>query len=135
MLDLLTHEKLRRFVIKHVLPRQYIDFQLAIRKWKLPDAFARAGYEAFNQMLKPVFGDPSRFTQDLTRGSEQFHGKLMLLSSECSFVGYAFQEQFHMPFMPRQTVHVKAPMMGHNMLTLNPAWSVALISDFLQDLR
>ena len=100
-----------------------------------PDAFARAGYEAFNQMLKPVFGDPSRFTQDLTRGSEQFHGKLMLLSSECSFVGYAFQEQFHMPFMPRQTVHVKAPMMGHNMLTLNPAWRVALISDFLQDLR
>jgi proline iminopeptidase len=59
----------------------------------------------------------------------------MLLSSECSFVGYAFQEQFHMPFMPGQTVHVKAPMMGHNMLTLNPAWSVALIGDFLQDLR
>ena len=100
-----------------------------------PDAFARAGYAAFNQMLRPVFGDPSRFTQNLILGSEHFHGKLMLLSSECSFVGYAFQEQFHMPFMPRQTVHVKAPVMGHNMLTLNPAWSVALISDFLQDRR
>ena len=95
-----------------------------------PDAFERAGYEAFNSMLKPIFDNPKSFTADLTQGTNRFQGPLMLLSSECSFVGYTFQQQFHMPVMPPQTRHVLAPAMGHNMLTLNPAWSVALIREF-----
>jgi proline iminopeptidase len=94
-----------------------------------PDAFERAGYEAFSSMLTPVFDNPARFT-DLTGGANRFKGPLMLLSSECSFIGYSFQQQFHMPVMPRQTRHVQAPAMGHNMLTLNPDWSVALIRNF-----
>ena len=35
-----------------------------------------------------------------------------------------------MPFLPAQTVHLEAKAMGHNMLTLNPGWSVATISAF-----
>ena len=32
--------------------------------------------------------------------------------------------------MPAQTLHLQAKAMGHNVLTLNPAWSVAVIADF-----
>jgi proline iminopeptidase len=53
-----------------------------------------------------------------------------MLSSECSFIGYPYQQQFHMPSMPAQTVHVQAVAMGHNMLTLNAAWSMAVIGRF-----
>jgi hypothetical protein len=35
-----------------------------------------------------------------------------------------------MSSMPAQTVHVQALAMGHNMLTLNPAWSMAVIGKF-----
>lgn len=95
-----------------------------------PDAFARAGYAAFSDMLKPVLDDPENFTHDLTRNIAAYQGKLLLLSSECSFIGYPFQQQFHLPLLPAQTVHLQAKAMGHNMLTLNPAWSVATIGAF-----
>lgn len=95
-----------------------------------PNAFARAGYAAFSNMLKPVLDHPDSFTQDLTNSTAAYRGKLLLLSSECSFIGYQFQQAFHMPFLPAQTVHLEAKAMGHNMLTLNPAWSVAAISAF-----
>lgn len=94
------------------------------------DAFTRAGYAAFAQMLKPVLDRPERFSHDLTQGLASYRGALLMISSECSFIGHAFQQQQHMPLMPAQTVHLKAPAMGHNMLTLNPAWSVATIDAF-----
>ena len=96
-----------------------------------PDAFARAGYAAFDNMLKPVLDHPESFTQDLTNGVAAYKGKLLMLSSECSFIGYKYQQEFHVPSMPTQTVHVQALAMGHNMLTLNPAWSLATIDRFL----
>lgn len=95
-----------------------------------PNAFARAGYAAFSNMLKPVLDHPDSFTQDLTHDTAAYQGKLLMLSSECSFIGYQFQQEFHMPFLPAQTVHLQAKAMGHNMLTLNPAWSVATVSAF-----
>ena len=96
-----------------------------------PDAFERAGYAAFDNMLKPVLDHPESFTQDLTNGVAAYKGKLLMLSSECSFIGYKYQQEFHVPSMPTQTVHVQALAMGHNMLTLNPAWSLATIDRFL----
>ncbi|WP_296447886.1 alpha/beta fold hydrolase [Rhodoferax sp. UBA5149] len=96
-----------------------------------PNAFERAGYAAFSNMLKPVLDHPESFTQDLTHNTAAYTGQLLLLSSECSFIGYRFQQQFHMPFLPAQTVHREAKAMGHNMLTLNPAWSVDVIGKFL----
>ena len=95
-----------------------------------PKAFERAGYAAFSKMLKPVLDYPENFTQNLTDNTAAYQGKLLMLSSECSFIGYRFQQAFHMPFLPAQTVHMEAKAMGHNMLTLNPAWSVAAISAF-----
>jgi proline iminopeptidase len=94
------------------------------------DAFARAGYAAFDNMLKPVLKRPESFTQDLTKGVAAYEGQLLMLSSQCSFIGYPYQQAFHMPSMPAQTVHVQAMTMGHNLLTLNPAWSVALVDEF-----
>ena len=62
-------------------------------------------------------------------------GKLLMLSSECSFIGYQFQQEFHIPSLPAQTVHLEAKAMGHNMLTLNPGWSVVVIGEFFGDDR
>jgi proline iminopeptidase len=94
------------------------------------NSFERAGYDAFNHMLKPVLDHPENFTQNLTDNVTAYQGKLLLLSSECSFIGYKYQQEFHMPSLPSQTVHLEAKAMGHNMLTLNAAWSVAVISKF-----
>jgi len=95
-----------------------------------PNVFKRGGYEAFNNMLKPVMDDPNSFTYDLTEGISNYDGKVMLISSECSLFGYEFQEKYHVPKLPHQTIHVKARNMGHNMLTLNPEWSLNTIGDF-----
>lgn len=97
-----------------------------------PDAFARAGYAAFQNMLQPVLDRPERFTQNLTENIAAYRGKLLMLSSECSFIGYQYQQEFHIPSLPAQTLHLEAKAMGHNMLTLNPAWSVATVGGFLR---
>ncbi|WP_193755567.1 alpha/beta hydrolase [Psychromonas sp. psych-6C06] len=95
------------------------------------NAFVRGGYDAFNSMLKPVMENPALFSDDLTDGIKNYTGHLMMISSECSEFGYAFQEQFHQPQMPKQTIHIKAKKMGHYMLTLNPQWSLVKINPFL----
>lgn len=97
-----------------------------------PDIFKRAGYEAFSNMMKPVMDNPDSFTYDLTNGISRYRGDLMLISSECSVIGYAYQEKYHIPKLPAQTVHVKAASMGHNMLTLNPEWSLQTIAKFFK---
>ena len=94
------------------------------------NSFERAGYDSFDNMLKPVLDHPANFTQDLTHNVAAYKGKLLMLSSECSFIGYKFQQEFHIPSLPAQTVHLEAKAMGHNMLTLNAAWSVAVIGEF-----
>lgn len=95
-----------------------------------PNIFKRGGYEAFNNMLKPVMDDPNSFTYDLTEGIFNYDGEIMLISSECSQFGYEFQKKYHIPKLPRQTIHVNARNMGHNMLTLNPEWSLNTIGEF-----
>lgn len=98
-----------------------------------PDSFERAGYAAFDSMLKPVLDHPESFTRDLTHNIAAYQGKLLMNSSECSFIGYEFQREFHIPSLPSQTVHLEAKAMGHNMLTLNSAWSLAVIGKFFGD--
>lgn len=95
-----------------------------------PDAFERAGYAAFDNMLKPLLNHPEIFSLDLTKGVAAYKGRLLMLSSECSFIGYQYQQEFHTPSLPAQTAHVQAKAMGHNMLTLNPTWSLAVIDRF-----
>lgn len=97
------------------------------------NAFTRAGYGAFANMLKPVLNDSAKFQYDLTQGISDYQGKLMMISSECSFIGYAYQQRFHIPLLPKQTRHVQAMAMGHNMLTLNPVWSVETMAGFFDD--
>lgn len=92
--------------------------------------FKRGGYEAFSNMLKPVMDDPTSFTYDLTNNISEYRGDLMLISSECSVFGYDFQNKYHIPKLPIQTKHIKAENMGHNMLTLNPEWSLTTIGNF-----
>ena len=43
---------------------------------------------------------------------------------------YRFQQEFHIPSLPAQTVHLEAKVMGRNMLTFNSVWSVAVIGGF-----
>lgn len=99
----------------------------------MPDnSFVRAGYDSFSNMLKPVMNDPKNFVTDLTHGISNYKGHLLMISSECSFIGYSYQELLHIPLMPPSTVHLKAVSMGHNMLTLNPAWSLEVIDQFFK---
>lgn len=93
-------------------------------------AFERAGYDAFNNMLKPVLDKPETFTQNLLQNIHAYSGKLLMLSSTCSFIGYDYQTEFHIPHLPPQTQHLKAINMGHNMLSLNADWSVQQLSAF-----
>jgi len=46
--------------------------------------------------------------------------------------GFDFQEKYHIPKLPVQTIHTKAENMGHNMLTLNSAWSLKVLNDFFR---
>lgn len=94
------------------------------------DTFIRGGFAAFNTMLKPIMQDPALFTYDLSDGIKEYQGELMMISSECSEFGYAFQQKYHQARMPDQMIHVKADNMGHNMLTLNPEWSLGKIEPF-----
>lgn len=97
-----------------------------------PDTIKRAGYGAFSTMMKPVMNNPDAFTDDLTKRISRYRGDLMMISSECSLIGYAYQQKYHLPKLPAQTVHVKAQGMGHNLLTLNPDWSLQTIATFFK---
>lgn len=97
-----------------------------------PDSFKRAGYEAMNNTVKVMLDNPDMFTYDLTDGIAMYHGDLMLISSECSVLGTEYQEKYHLAKLPPQTLHVKAAGMGHNMLTLDPEWSLKTIGAFFK---
>jgi proline iminopeptidase len=96
-----------------------------------PNIFIRGGYEAFNNMLKPVMDNPETFSYDLTNGITYYEGKLLMISSECSAIGFDFQDKYHISKLPPQTIHKITENMGHNMITLNPEWSLKIISEFL----
>ncbi len=95
------------------------------------NSFVRGGFDAFNSMMKPVMGNSTLFSDNLTDGIKNYVGQLMMISSECSEIGYGFQKQYHLAKMGKQTIHIKAEKMGHNMLSLNPVWSLGIMEPFL----
>lgn len=97
-----------------------------------PNMTTRVGYEVYNNMWQPIIDNPESFTADLTAGLGEYHGDLMLISSECSILGSTFQEQHNLPLLPPQTVHVKAAKTGHHVLTLNPEWSMRTLEAFFK---
>ena len=96
------------------------------------DMFIRGGYESFNSILKPIMERPESFPYDLTTGISEYRGGLLLISSDCSIIGSVFQEKYHLPKLPAQTVHVKASNSGHNLLTEEPEWSLKTIGRFFK---
>ncbi len=120
------------FVMTEVLNRNQPGPPYQCPGQAMPDqSFVRAGYDAFDAMLKPVFDDPEAFTHELTKGIAAYRGGMLFLSSECSLAGFNFQQKHHIQLMPKQTQHVMAANMGHNFLTLNPEWSLSVIRRFL----
>lgn len=97
-----------------------------------PNTFKRLGYEAYNSIYAPVIDNPDSFTYDFTNGISEYHGDLMLISTECSILGHEFQEKYNLPKLTPQTVHVKAENVGHNVLTLKPEWSLQTIESFFK---
>jgi proline iminopeptidase len=75
--------------------------------------------------------DPSLWDRDLAAGMESFPGRVLLLSSECSFIGYEYQERLHRARLPASAEHIRLPAAGHNMFTLHPAAAIRAVRAFL----
>lgn len=97
-----------------------------------PNSFKRMGYGVYNTIIKPVMDNPGSMKYDFTNGIAAYHGDLLLMSGQCSILGPAYQEKYAIPKLPKQTIHIKAPNMGHHMITLNPEWSLKTIRMFLK---
>lgn len=97
-----------------------------------PNSFKRMGYEAYNTIIKPVMDNPGSMKYDFTNGVAAYRGDLLLMSGECSILGPAYQEKYAIPKLPKQTIHIKVPNMGHHMITLNPEWSLKNIRNFFR---
>ncbi len=97
-----------------------------------PNIFKRFGFQSYNSLIQPIMDNPDLFTWDLTNGIAEYHGDLMLMSSECSILGYAYQEKYNISKLPPQTVHVKTEKMGHHMITLNTEWTLQTIRKFFR---
>jgi proline iminopeptidase len=95
-------------------------------------SFTRAGYASFNALMMPFMKHPEQFTFDMAAGVENYAGQILLLSSECSFIGYDYQEAYHRNRFPHSAQHVMIPKTGHNMITLKPAESLNTIRSFLK---
>lgn len=97
-----------------------------------PNTFNRFGYETYNNIMAPVINNPDSFKLDLTEGINNYHGDLILIASECSILGYKYQQKYALPKLPSQTIFVKVEHEGHNVLTLNPQWSIQTIMKFFK---
>ncbi len=95
-------------------------------------AFRRAGSASLESMLPYMNGEkPWHF--NLTAGVERYSGKLLMLSGECSFIGYDFQERYHRASLPAAARHVLMKKTGHDMVSERPEETVALLREFLRD--
>ena len=94
-------------------------------------SFVRAGHLVFKEMIMPLIDHPEKFTFDFTGKLQSFRGKILLLSSECSFVGYEYQKAYHENLYPKSTIHKLIKGTGHNMITMKPDESLIIIRDFL----
>ena len=99
------------------------------------NSFKRAGYSLMKKTVMPMMDDPELFDVDLVTGLKSYKGKLLLLSSSCSFIGYDYQEKFNRKYFPEQTRHIKLEKTGHNFITTNPEISVPIIRKFLGENR
>ncbi len=97
-----------------------------------PGSFTRAGYASFDALMMPYMKKPESWTIDLSAGVENYKGHILLLSSECSFIGFDYQEQYHRKLFPAPTQHVMVPKTGHNMTTLKSMESMKIIRSFLK---
>ncbi len=97
-----------------------------------PGSFSRAGYASFVVLLMPYLKHPEQFTYDLAAGAQNYPGHVLLLSSECSFIGYDYQETYHRKLFPASTRHVMVQKTGHNMITMKPLESLTIIRNFLK---
>lgn len=100
---------------------------------RMPADFSRrSGYAVMKATTMPMMDDPSVFNVDLTDGLKRYNRPLLLLSSECSFIGYDYQEQYHRAYLPAQTEHVKLAQNGHTMFTVRPEAAIALVRGFFR---
>ncbi len=97
------------------------------------NSFLRAGYSVFDKMIMPLMDNPEKFTYDLTDGINSFQGRILLLSSECSFIGYEYQKKYHENLFPKAATHLMIKGTGHNMITLKPEESINIIRNFLKN--
>jgi len=97
-----------------------------------PGSFVRAGYASFSALMMPYMKHPEQFTYDLAAGARNYPGHVLLLSSECSFIGYDYQETYHRKLFSASARHVMVPNTGHNMITLKPVESLTIIRNFLK---
>jgi proline iminopeptidase len=98
-----------------------------------PGSFTRAGYASFFALMMPYTKHPKQFTYDLAAGAQNYPGHVLLLSSECSFIGHDYQETYHRKLFPVSARHIMVPKTGHNMITLKPDESLTIIRSFLKN--
>lgn len=100
---------------------------------RMPADFSRrSSYAVMKATTMPMMDDPSVFNVDLTDGLNRYNRPLLLLSSEYSFIGYDYQEQYHRSYLPAQTEHVKLAQNGHTMFTVRPEAAIALVRGFFR---
>lgn len=92
----------------------------------------RAGFSSFEAMMMPVMREPALFNGNLAEGIENYKGHLLLLSGECSFIRYDYQEKYHAPLLPRSARHLKIENEGHYMLTTKAEESMDIIREFFE---
>lgn len=97
-----------------------------------PGSIRRAGFSSFERMTMPLMKNPEMFNYDLAKGIERYKGRLLLLSSNCSFVGSAFQEEYHVPLLPMSLEHAKVENTGHYMITNKSEESLKIIRLFFK---
>ncbi|HDS06994.1 MAG TPA: alpha/beta hydrolase [Bacteroides sp.] len=73
-----------------------------------------------------------RYRYDFTGGLESFDGEVLLVGSECSPVGAAFQEEYHGGLFKKASV-LRIPDSGHRIITENYASLINGIKDFLHE--
>ena len=99
----------------------------------LPAGFSRrSGYAVMKQTMMPMMNDPAIFGIDLTENINRYKQPLLLLSSECSFIGFDYQEKYHRSWLPGQTEHIKIPQNGHTMFTIRPDAAIGKVRQFFR---
>lgn len=95
-------------------------------------SFRRMSYASMMASVGSLMDNPDSFPEDLTIGIDGYRGRLLMLSSSCSFIGYDYQEEMHRKLMPEGTRHVRLEATGHNMFTVRPEKAIDIVRAFLR---